>query len=117
METNQEILHAAYRAWMGCSDLRARRARCKAFTYGDQWSDRYTDAQGVTMTEGQRATQGGAQPLTNNLLRQLVRTVVGRYRSQHIDNHKPKNNALSCHFLCSNSAYLSIKSYLCAQQV
>ena len=42
METNQEILHAAYRAWMGCSNLRARRARCKRFTYGDQWAD--TDA-------------------------------------------------------------------------
>ena len=95
METNQEILHAAYRAYTGCSNLRARRVRCKRFTYGDQWADTYTDATGTIETEGQRSTRMGTQPLTNNVLRQLVRTVVGRYRSQMIDDVKPRNPTLT----------------------
>ena len=95
MNNNLEILLGAYRAWMSCADLRASRTRNKRFTYGDQWCDTFTDRDGLTLTDGQRSVRAGAQPLTNNLLRQLVRTVVGRYRSQVIDAVVPADKALA----------------------
>ena len=95
MESNLEVLLAAYHAWMGCASLRASRARNKRFTYGDQWTDSYTDCEGTTLSDGARCVRNGTQPLTNNLLRQLVRTVVGRYRSQVIDTSMPADKRLA----------------------
>ena len=95
MNENLEILQGAYHAWMRCAGLRASRARNKRFTYGDQWCDTFTDRDGLTLTDGQRSVRAGAQPLTNNLLRQLVRTVVGRYRSQVIDTVAPADKGLA----------------------
>ena len=85
MENNLQVLLDAYHAWMRCASLRASRARNKQFTYGNQWCDTSTDRDGNTLTDGERVVCQGTQPLTNNLLRQLVRTVVGRYRAQVID--------------------------------
>ena len=95
MNDNLKILLGAYHAWMRCAGLRASRARNKRFTYGDQWCDTFTDRDGVTLTDGQRSVRAGAQPLTNNLLRQLVRTVVGRYRSQVIDAVVPADKRMA----------------------
>ncbi len=95
MENNTNILLDAYRAWMRCGSFRRSRARNKRFAYGDQWSDTYTDRDGDTLTDEQRCSRSGAQPLTNNLLRQLVRTVVGRYRSQVIDASVPANKLVA----------------------
>lgn len=94
MEHNLQVLLDAYHAWMRCASLRNSRARNKRFTYGDQWSDAYTDRDGDTLTDGQRCILSGTRPLTNNLLRQLVRTVVGRYRSQVIDATVPADKHL-----------------------
>lgn len=33
------------------------------------------------MTEGELASKNGRVPLTNNLIRQLVKTIVGRFRA------------------------------------
>lgn len=97
MNDNLKILQGAYHAWMRCASLREGRTRNKRFTYGDQWGDSFTDRDGVTLTDGQRSVRAGAQPLTNNLLRQLVRTVVGRYRSQVIDAVVPSDKMLARH--------------------
>lgn len=95
MDTNLQSLQNAYRAWMQCSTLRASRARNKRFAYGDQWADTWTDRDAQTLTDGQRCVRNGTQPLTNNLLRQLLRTVVGRYRAQVIDATTPANKHLA----------------------
>lgn len=76
------ILEAAYKAWCAAADLRARRQRYKNYTYGNQWCDTVTDSKGRTIVEGRLLEESGAKPLTNNLIRQLVKTVVGRYRTQ-----------------------------------
>lgn len=61
--------------------LRARRERFKRFTYGRQWDDAVRDPDtGRTMTERQLLSRDGRPPLTNNLIRQLVKSIVGRYR-------------------------------------
>ncbi|MBD5224718.1 MAG: hypothetical protein HDS68_01955 [Bacteroidales bacterium] len=77
----RHILEAAHRAWVRLAPVRTRRRRYVRYTYGDQWSDPATDSEGNPTTEGALATVGGRRPLTNNLIRRLVKTVVGRYRS------------------------------------
>lgn len=79
---NQKLLTAAYGAYCACADLRARRARNKRFTYGDQWSDRAESGSG---TERDELLARGYKPMTNNLIRQLVKCIVGRYRYQRAE--------------------------------
>ena len=79
METLIEI---AYRAWSSGAELRARRERYKNYTYGDQWCDLVQDRSGRRMREDEFLRNTGAKPLTNNLIRQLVKTIIGRYRTQ-----------------------------------
>ncbi len=78
------VLNAAFNAWNACGTLRRTRQRNKQFAYGDQWSDIGVDAQGRVTTDRERYTAGGSLPVTNNLIRNLVRTVVGRYRAQYL---------------------------------
>ncbi|MDE6453775.1 MAG: hypothetical protein K2L27_06180 [Muribaculaceae bacterium] len=75
----QETLAAARDAWLAAARRRTDRRRCKRYTYGDQWAD--AAASDASITEAELATRAGRRPLTNNLIRQLVKTVVGRYRS------------------------------------
>lgn len=79
------IFEAARRAWNRLAPLRQRRRRLCRFTFGDQWGDPARTRDGRVTTEGQLASAGGRQPLTNNLLRRLVKSVVGRYRQQRAD--------------------------------
>ncbi len=74
------VLEAAHNAWVRLAPMRARRRRYLRYTYGDQWSDPAKGRDGEITTEGELATVGGRKPLTNNLIRRLVKTVVGRYR-------------------------------------
>lgn len=67
-------------AWEAMAPLRRSRARLKDFTYGDQWSWPVADAAGRVITEGDAVRSLGKTPLTNNLLRSLVKSVVGRFR-------------------------------------
>ena len=75
----QQLLTAAHRAYCACADLRRRRGRNKKFTYGDQWSDPSEDGRG---SERDNLLAKGYKPLTNNLIRQLVKCIVGRFRYQ-----------------------------------
>lgn len=80
-----EILRRALGAWRNAAALRSRRLRNKRFTYGDQWSDMVVTGTGKTCTEKEYYSQVGTPPITNNLIRQMVKTIVGRYRALHID--------------------------------
>ena len=89
-EQHTRVLHAAYQAWMNAAGLRQARLRNKRFTYGDQWGDLVKDHTGRMMTEGEMLASQGCQNITNNLIRQMVKTIVGRFRSQYIkhDDHQ-----------------------------
>ncbi len=64
------------------ADLRKRRRRYKRYTYGDQWSDPATGSHGgIISTEYDEARRQGQVPQTNNLLRQLVKCVIGNFRN------------------------------------
>ena len=77
---DNQVLTAAYEAWMQCGSLREKRRRLKGYTYGRQWDDIITTPEGKRMSEGEYASMSGKTPLTNNLIRQLVKSVVGRFR-------------------------------------
>ncbi|MDE6649643.1 MAG: hypothetical protein K2K45_06915 [Muribaculaceae bacterium] len=77
-----EIYSYASRVWSGMSVFRSERARCKRYVYGDQWEDILTLGQ-QTMTEREFIRRQGQEPLKNNILRRILRNVVGLYRSQY----------------------------------
>lgn len=58
---------------------REDRARCKRYVYGDQWKDRIT-VDGRVITEQQYIAEQGNIPLKNNLIRRIVRNVLGVFR-------------------------------------
>lgn len=67
--------------WDNMYGFREQRERNKRYTYGDQWKD-YVTVDGVQMTEEEYIKQQGNVPLKNNLIRRLVRNVLGVYRGQ-----------------------------------
>lgn len=92
MDTNNELtrskllLEAAHNAWERMAPLRERRRRYCRFTYGDQWSDLVHDRKGRTVTEKDAAAKAGREPLTNNLIRRLVKAVIGRFRMTRLEH-------------------------------
>lgn len=79
-------LNLALKAWRDSEQLRIRRHRYKDYTYGRQWGDTVVDSDGITVTEEELAAQSGYRPLTNNLIRQLVKCVVGNFRASLSDD-------------------------------
>ena len=77
---HHQVYEAAREVWNQAADFRSRRLRYKRFTYGRQWDDLITTPEGHTMSEGDYAATAGKSPLTNNMIRQLVKSIVGRYR-------------------------------------
>lgn len=61
--------------------FREERERCKRFTYGDQWKD-YIEDNGIRMSEEEYIRSQGNMPLKNNLIRRLVRNVLGVFRNR-----------------------------------
>lgn len=75
------LLVQAQHYWNNMSDFRKDRERNKRYAYGDQWKD-LIKVDGETMTEEEYISKQGNVPLKNNLIRRLVRNVLGVYRSQ-----------------------------------
>ena len=94
-EEHTRVLHAAYQAWMNAAGLRQSRLRNKRFTYGDQWGDLVRDHQGRLMTEGEHLANQGCESITNNLIRKMVKTIVGRFRSEYISTDKASDDLLT----------------------
>lgn len=88
------VLAAAREAYSAQCDLRWRRMRYKRFTYGDQWGDMVRDSRGALVREGDLMAAGGRQPLTNNLIRRLVKTIVGRWRTMAAESRRYDDPAL-----------------------
>lgn len=76
-----DILMEAQHYWNQMGDFRKDRERNKRYTYGFQWDDKIC-VDGETMTEEEYIKRQGNVPLKNNLIRRLVKSVLGVYRSQ-----------------------------------
>lgn len=80
-----DVLLMAQTYWDNMEKFRRDRERNKRYAYGDQWDDYITvEEHGCKrrMTEEQFIRSQGNVPLKNNLIRRLIRNVIGVYRSQ-----------------------------------
>lgn len=76
-----DVMLQAQQYWNNLSEFRKERERNKKYTFGKQWEDIVT-VDNKTMTESSYIESQGSIPLKNNLIRRLVRNVLGVYRSQ-----------------------------------
>lgn len=76
-----DVLMEAQHYWNQMDDFRHDRERNKRYTYGFQWDD-VICVDGKKMSEENYIKAQGNVPLKNNLIRRLVRNVLGVYRSQ-----------------------------------
>ena len=76
-----DLLERARLCWEGMSGFREERERNKRFTYGDQWGDMVETPSG-RMREEEYIRMQGNMPLKNNLIRRLVRNVLGVFRNR-----------------------------------
>ncbi len=72
-------INAAYES---LASFREMRRRAKRYAYGRQWED-YITVDGVTMREADYISAQGSVPLKNNLIRRLVRSVLGVFRNSY----------------------------------
>ena len=77
-----DVLLEAQRCWDAMGPFRRERHRMWRYVKGDQWGD-YITVDGKTMTEETYIKKQGNVPLKNNLMRRLVRNVLGVYRDQN----------------------------------
>ena len=80
----QQILLEAQSYYSAMYRFRADRERNKRYTYGDQWGDMVC-IDGKKMTEEEYILSQGNVPLKTNLIRRLVRNVIGVHRSQSVE--------------------------------
>lgn len=77
---NDTVLSRARAAWESGATLRARRLRYKRYTFGRQWLDPCLLDNGTVRSEGDYLIENGYTPVTNNVIRQLVKTITGCFR-------------------------------------
>lgn len=77
------VLMEAQQYWNNMDRFRRDRERARRYTYGDQWRDRVC-VDGEEMTEEEHIRRQGSVPLKNNLIRRLVRSVLGVFVSNAV---------------------------------
>lgn len=85
-ERNPELLSRAMDCWEGLADYRRERERNKRFTYGDQWGD-MIEVDGMKVREEEYIRMQGNVPLKNNMIRRIVRNVLGVFRSRYEERY------------------------------
>lgn len=78
----EHIFTNALHQWNMMETFRSDRARCKRYVYGDQWSE-YIKVNGKKISEESFIQMHGQMPLKNNILRRILRNVVGLYRTRY----------------------------------
>ena len=76
-----DVLLQAKRAWDNIEHFRKKRCRSRNYTFGKQWNDKIETPDGRTITEEQYLKEQGKIPLKNNLVRQIVKNIVGQFRN------------------------------------
>lgn len=75
------LFDEARSAWEAISHYRTQRERNRNYTFGKQWNDPVTLPDGRVVTEEQYLREQGKVPLKNNMIRQLIKSVLGQFRS------------------------------------
>lgn len=77
-----DTLSAAASHWDAMADFRNARERCKRYCYGRQWDD-LIPVNGRMVREEDYIREQGNIPLKNNLIRRMVRSVLGVFRNRY----------------------------------
>ncbi len=109
MTIDEKLNAKCQRLYMDLCKMRLNRSRLKKFTYGRQWDDPVTYSTSSRLTEGEAMWQQGRSPVTNNLIRQMVKTVVGRFRSLRPSTTECEARALE-EFLISGMAAVRVRA-------
>lgn len=80
--TDVELLERAMHCWERLESYRRERERNKRFAYGDQWGD-MIEVDGMKMREEDYIRSQGNVPLKNNMIRRIIRNVLGVFRSRY----------------------------------
>lgn len=76
------MITTATKYWAELQPYRSERLRCKNYTYGDQWKD-LVSVGARRISEEQYIRSQGSSPLKNNLIRKIVRNVLGVFRNNY----------------------------------
>ncbi len=79
---NAERIMRYKQMWDNNRGFRDKRKRFAKYTFGNQWGD-LIEVDGKMITEEMNIKMQGKVPLKNNMIRQLVKTVEGVFRSQN----------------------------------
>lgn len=82
-----DIFTRARQAWEAAANLRRARLRYKRYTFGRQWSDSVVTPDGRRMSEADSLSRQGQYPVQANLIRPIVKSIVGLYRTNHHDDY------------------------------
>ena len=74
---NARVFEDARVCYDNLNKFRRSARRCHLYTYGDQWGDAIF-ANGKWQTESNYLREQGKVPLKNNMIRQLVKSVLGK---------------------------------------
>ena len=85
-DMDKRVFDTAFALWASRSKIFSTRQRLKRYTYGDQWGDMISNDDGAMMIESSVIKMNGRRPITNNLIRRLIKTIVGRYRDMATEN-------------------------------
>lgn len=80
---NMRLLQICNDYWSSLQDFRDRRERSRKYLRGDQWHEEMTDPDDSTstITEEDYIKNQGKIPFKQNIIRQLVKNLLGQYRS------------------------------------
>lgn len=82
-----QLLQTAFHYWAALYDFRDRRKRSRMYYRGDQWGEYMDnpDNPSETITEEEHIVNQGKVPLKQNIIRQVVRNMLGQYLSNPSD--------------------------------
>lgn len=86
LKENMLVLLEARKCWDSLHKARIERRRCRMYSYGNQWGDVIYDPDiKQFVTEEAHIKRQGKVPLKNNLIRQLLKSVLGQFRSNQTE--------------------------------
>lgn len=81
MNENHLLLEECYQYWQALQDFRDRRKKNRLYYRGDQWHELIDDPDtGETISEENYIKNQGKIPFKQNMIRQVVKNVLGQYR-------------------------------------
>ena len=81
LEENRKLLETAFQYWSALQNFRDRRKKNRLYYRGDQWHELIEDPDtGESITEENYIKNQGKIPFKQNMIRQVIKNVLGQYR-------------------------------------